>query len=75
MVQLHERVKQFEVSISTYNELGIWPQDHKTVLDFSKKNSKAKTLNIENTKKFNVCLILSPHHFIYMTFQLSIYGK
>ena len=33
---------------------------------------RLKSLNIVNARKLNVCLILSPHHFIYMKFQLSI---
>ena len=33
----------------------------------------AKILDIENTKNFNGCLILSPHDFIYVKFQLPIY--
>ena len=33
--------------------------------------SQAKTLDIINTKNFNVCLLLSSHHFIYMKFQFS----
>ena len=33
----------------------------------------AKILDIENTKNFNVCFILSPHDFIYVKFQLPIY--
>lgn len=37
---------------------------------------KAKTLiNMKNTKYFKFFLILSPHKFIYMKLQLSIYGK
>ena len=45
------------------------------VLDLTSLKSKfvyrLKSLNIVNTRKLNVCLILSPHHFIYMKFQLS----
>ena len=40
----------------------IWPQNHKTVLHLSQN----LFINIKNTKNFNFCSELSPHHFIYM---------
>ena len=40
----------------------ICPQNHKTVLHLSQN----LFINIENTKNFNFCSELSPHHFIYM---------
>ena len=53
----------------------IMPRDHETVLDLVKICLLAKTLNNENTKKFNVYLILSRRLFNKMKVHLSIYDK
>ena len=53
-----------------------WPRDHETVLDLSQNFFiGSSTQKHEKIKNFNVCLIFSPHYFIYMKFQLLIYGK
>ena len=55
-------------------------QDHEAVLDLKVKKrlkicSEAKTLIIEITNNFKVCLKLSPYYFIFMKFQLFTYSK
>ena len=52
-----------------------WPRDHESVVDLSQNLFIGSSTKHEKIKNFNVCLIFSPHYFIYMKFQLLIYGK
>ena len=52
-----------------------WPRDHESVVDLSQNLFIGSSTKHEKIKNFNVYLIFSPHYFIYMKFQLLIYGK
>ena len=52
-----------------------WPRDHESVVDLSQNLFIGSSTKHEKIKNFNVCLIFSPHYFIYMKFQLLIDGK